>query len=93
VDRCGDASADAVLSVFGKRGRKDVVVRGRSVEFEGGDDGAVEAYLVGLDGAEDDARDQRRGLELVGKASGHSRMIVAVADGFMAGTVMLDYRI
>ena len=60
---------------------------------ERGDDRAVHAYRVGLDGAEDDAFDERGGLELVGKASSHSRMIVGVADGFMAGTVMLENRI
>jgi hypothetical protein len=91
-DGSGDAltDADAVLAGFGKRGRKDVVVRGCSVKLKRGDDRAVEAYLVGLDGSQDDALDQRGGLELVGKPSSHGRMIVGVADGFMAGTVMLS---
>ena len=67
VDGGGDAlaDADAVLAGLGKRGRKDVVVRDCSVKLKRGDDGAVEAYLVGLDGAEDDALDEHRGLELV----------------------------
>jgi hypothetical protein len=92
VDGGGDALTDAgaVLPSFGAGRVEDVVGRVCSVELERGDDRAVEAYLVGLDGAEDDALDERGGLELVGKPSSHGRMIVGVADGFMAGTVMLS---
>jgi len=50
-----------------------------AVELERGDDRAVQVYLVGLEGAEDDALDERGGLELVWERGCHGRVIDAVA--------------